>query len=116
MSYMLGYGHEVWSAGNYYFWVCHTLPLHPRYLPLPFVSKLSLTRTFSDPNGCALLRLHLWRFPLRCFHLHWRVTDKYTVDGIAALATTDKEGVVEFSCLKREMEKKVMRYDFETGR
>lgn len=22
MSYFLGYGHEVWSAGNYYFWVC----------------------------------------------------------------------------------------------
>src|ERR1700712_3126124 len=21
MSYMLGYGHEVWSAGGYYFWV-----------------------------------------------------------------------------------------------
>jgi aquaglyceroporin related protein len=21
-SYMLGYGHEVWAAGNYYFWVC----------------------------------------------------------------------------------------------
>jgi hypothetical protein len=20
MSYFLGYGHEVWSAGNYYFW------------------------------------------------------------------------------------------------
>lgn len=24
-SYMLGYGHEVWSAGNYYFWVCDDL-------------------------------------------------------------------------------------------
>lgn len=22
ISYMLGYGHEVWAAGNYYFWVC----------------------------------------------------------------------------------------------
>ncbi len=21
VSYMLGYGHEVWAAGNYYFWV-----------------------------------------------------------------------------------------------
>ncbi len=21
MSYCLGYGHEVWSAGDYYFWV-----------------------------------------------------------------------------------------------
>jgi len=23
VSYMLGYGHEVWSAGGYYFWVSH---------------------------------------------------------------------------------------------
>lgn len=21
-SYMIGYGHEVWAAGDYYFWVC----------------------------------------------------------------------------------------------
>lgn len=25
VSYMLGYGHEVWAAGNYYFWVCELL-------------------------------------------------------------------------------------------
>lgn len=25
MSYIVGYGHEVWSAGNYYFWVCYLL-------------------------------------------------------------------------------------------
>ena len=23
MSYVLGYGHNVWAAGNYYFWVSH---------------------------------------------------------------------------------------------
>ena len=23
VSYMIGYGHEVWSYGNYYFWVSH---------------------------------------------------------------------------------------------
>jgi aquaglyceroporin related protein, other eukaryote len=26
MSYCLGYGHEVWSAGNYYFWVPMVAP------------------------------------------------------------------------------------------
>ncbi|KAJ5549911.1 hypothetical protein N7461_004609 [Penicillium sp. DV-2018c] len=26
-SYMLGYGHEVWSAGNYYFWVPMIAPI-----------------------------------------------------------------------------------------
>jgi aquaglyceroporin related protein len=27
VSYMIGYGHEVWSAGGYYFWVCSLLPV-----------------------------------------------------------------------------------------
>ena len=26
-TYMIGYGHEVWSAGNYYFWVCPSFTL-----------------------------------------------------------------------------------------
>jgi len=26
MSYMLGYGHEVWSAGGYYFWIPMVAP------------------------------------------------------------------------------------------
>jgi aquaglyceroporin related protein, other eukaryote len=26
VSYMIGYGHEVWSAGNYYFWVPMVAP------------------------------------------------------------------------------------------
>jgi len=26
MSYMLGYGHEVWAAGNYYFWIPMVAP------------------------------------------------------------------------------------------
>lgn len=26
MTYFLGYGHEVWSAGNYYFWVPMVAP------------------------------------------------------------------------------------------
>jgi aquaglyceroporin related protein, other eukaryote len=27
MSYILGYGSEVWSAGNYYFWIPIVAPL-----------------------------------------------------------------------------------------
>ena len=26
MSYFLGYGHEVWSAGGYYFWIPMVAP------------------------------------------------------------------------------------------
>lgn len=29
MSYFLGYGHEVWSAGNYYFWVSSISFVYP---------------------------------------------------------------------------------------
>lgn len=32
MSYFLGYGHEVWSAGNYYFWWGLTTPMFRRWL------------------------------------------------------------------------------------
>lgn len=31
-SYILGYGHEVWSAGNYYFWVCAYIVRHMLWL------------------------------------------------------------------------------------
>jgi aquaglyceroporin related protein len=26
MSFFLGYGHEVWAAGNYYFWIPMVAP------------------------------------------------------------------------------------------
>jgi aquaglyceroporin related protein, other eukaryote len=61
VSYMLGYGHEVWAAGNYYFWVCLS-------------SGRTLTSTvltqMSDSNGGSLLwNLPRW-IPLRRFHLY----------------------------------------------
>jgi len=42
MSYGLGYGHEVWSAGNYYFWVrcpCFPSPFPSFLLPPPPSTK-----------------------------------------------------------------------------
>jgi aquaglyceroporin related protein len=66
VSYMLGYGHEVWSAGNYYFWVSsHT---HPKYIPHSRPFKTNKRQT--DPNGRPLLRHPLWWLPLRHVPLH----------------------------------------------
>lgn len=63
MSYFLGYGHEVWSAGNYYFWVCGQYTLCAQLVR-------NTNMAFSGPNGRSLLRLRIWGFPLRRFPLH----------------------------------------------
>ena len=41
MSYAVGYGHEVWSAGGYYFWVCFDPSgfCFERYMPLANTRK-----------------------------------------------------------------------------
>jgi len=55
-TYFVGYGHEVWSAGNYYFWVSsasqHLCQVEHRLTP-----RL-------DTNDCSVLRLYIWRLPL----------------------------------------------------
>lgn len=55
VSYMIGYGHEVWSAGGYYFWVSLGQLSKP--------SKPLLTK-FSGTNGFSILRLRFWRMAL----------------------------------------------------
>jgi hypothetical protein len=50
---MIGYGHEVWSFGGYYFWVSVLKPF----------SKPKLT-LFPDPYGRTFHGLHLWRLAL----------------------------------------------------
>lgn len=60
VSYMIGYGHEVWSAGGYYFWVRVFLS-----------SSLILNRQITNPippidsHGGPLLRNPHRRLPLR---------------------------------------------------
>jgi len=63
MSYFLGYGHGVWSAGGYYFWVRHLLSC---------LLVTVLTITLLDTHGCSLLRLHFWRLALRYVPFHRR--------------------------------------------
>lgn len=57
MSYMLGYGPNVWRAGQYYFWV-------KRKTSPTFDLTPSLTTTTPDPDGRSVSGLHLWRLPV----------------------------------------------------
>jgi aquaglyceroporin related protein len=89
MSYFLGYGHGVWSAGGYYFWVrdllvvsvCNSTDNHPL-----------------DTNGCSLLWLHLRRLALRYVPLHRREPDQYSMDGTEASAPSNPCRVVKHCC------------------
>lgn len=69
MSYILGYGTEVWSAGNYYFWVT---------FPCSCLQLIHLTRVV-DSHGHTLLGLYVWRFLIRLLHLHRPFTYQYTL-------------------------------------
>jgi aquaglyceroporin related protein, other eukaryote len=51
-TYFIGYGHEVWSAGNYYFWY---------YLGASFAAS---TNSSQGPNDCTFLRLHIRRMAI----------------------------------------------------
>lgn len=71
MSYMLGYGTDVWKAGNYYFWV----------------SLIFCTGSFHiltvniGSHGCSFLWGDVWRMVLRYVPLHWRKPHQYSMDG-----------------------------------
>jgi glycerol uptake facilitator-like aquaporin len=54
MSYCVGYGPEVWSAGNYYFWVSAYITLRTRSL------SHSLFFTVGS-DGCTIPWMYIWR-------------------------------------------------------
>jgi aquaglyceroporin related protein len=65
VSYMLGYGHNVWAAGNYYFWVSAT--------PTSWNHLYSANDVFlTDPHGISFLWLHLRRLVVRHVPLYRR--------------------------------------------
>jgi glycerol uptake facilitator-like aquaporin len=60
MSYCLGYGPQVFEAGNYYFWV--------RYSLFHFFQTAGLTDV--GPDSSAVLWLCIWRLAVRCIYIH----------------------------------------------
>jgi aquaglyceroporin related protein len=72
MSYFLGYGHGVWAAGGYYFWVSQVEIIS---LDEAFLTSLEGT------NGCSIFRLHLWWLALRRLPLYRCKPYQYAVDG-----------------------------------
>lgn len=60
MTYCLGYGTEVWTAYNYYFWM---------YVDPGRLSQKKWL-TAEQPDGCSILRVFVRRLSLRCLHLH----------------------------------------------
>ncbi len=69
-TYFVGYGHEVWSAGNYYFWVSTVDML------------IVLILNSLDTYGCTIFRMYLWRVPVRYFDLYWSKSNQYSMDGM----------------------------------
>jgi len=80
MSYFLGYGHEVWSAGGYYFWVGFPGVPHSG----------ALLTSSAGTNGCTFLRLFVRWLAVRRLLVHRREPNQYTLDGPQAFhsATT----------------------------
>ena len=56
MSYFLGYGHEVWSAGNYYFWV----PMVAPFFGCTFGGFLYDVFIFTGKSGAAGIVVSPW--------------------------------------------------------
>lgn len=65
VSYMIGYGHNVWAAGNYYFWVSATPDFRSQVYDANTIFQ-------TGPHGSTFLRLHLRRLAVRHVPLHRR--------------------------------------------
>jgi len=84
VSYMIGYGHEVWSAGGYYFWVG----------PLIRSTRHFLIAS-AGPYGCTFLRLHVRRVALRHVPVHRRQSHQHPLDGFEAISPAKTGCVVQ---------------------
>lgn len=80
MSYALGYGNEVWTAGGHYFWVGLTSSCSGRLL------------TEADTHGHTVSRLHIRRLPLRRVHLYRAKSDQLTISGPGSFPASQERG------------------------
>ena len=117
MSYAVGYGHEVWSAGGYYFWSkciseryflkdTETRPINrvqsgARVVCI-FVGEHANHNTCGSSNGCLVPWVHLRRLPLRFVHLHrTRKPHQHPMAGAQTVdsATSSNQRKREFSSM-----------------
>jgi aquaglyceroporin related protein len=73
-TYMVGYGPNVWKAGDYYFWVS-----------VPSIRGDDSALMEKGSHDLSLYWLYLWRFPVRCPHIHRRIAHQYAMDGAEAI-------------------------------
>jgi aquaglyceroporin related protein, other eukaryote len=86
VSYMIGYGQEVWSAGGYYFWVSQARA-HYR---LSFLSDLC-----QGANGRPLLRLLFRRLAVRYVPVHWRQPNQHSMARAETFDSANPGGLVQ---------------------
>lgn len=86
VSYMIGYGPEVWRAGGYYFWVS---------LAGDLILVIPILTTLTDSDGCPLLWLHFRRLAVRYVPVHRRQPHQHAIHGSRTLLPPLSQGVVK---------------------
>ena len=86
VSYILGYGHEVWSAGGYYFWVSQSCESKKRAVIDEFLI---------DSHGLPFLRYCFWWFPLRRLHVRWSQPGQHPILRSPSLVPVQAKRVVQ---------------------
>jgi hypothetical protein len=92
MSYAVGYGSEVWSAGGYYLWVSRHFTL----------LKGRVVDTTPDTDGRPFPGLCFWRAVVRCLHLYRTQSYQYAMDGAEALFSFLRAESEEGTCKERK--------------
>ncbi len=92
---MLGYGHEVWSAGNYYFWIPMVAPFFGctfgGWLYDVFIFTGSYASCFFSPLLCPRAFCSRGMFWSVADGFFRRESDQYPLDGT-------QENLVSWSC------------------
>ena len=90
MSYFLGYGHEVWSAGNYYFWVGRNLRNTTDW------TRTNGSSLFTGTNGRTPAWLCVWRMAVRHVPIHWSEPHQFEMDGIGKGCDAQPKELVKY--------------------
>ena len=92
MSFALGYGNEVWTAGNHYFWVSYLVPVVPSHTVArsSMHQRGGIANRSVDPDGYTVLGLHVRRLLVRSTPLHRREPNQHALHGSVSLRPLDR--------------------------